>query len=171
MTGRFTVGQLALRSFVVLGLQVALWSTAPAGVAPAVWLVVTVGVLSVAAALQPGSLLGTVATLLVLAWWGIAFRAGVPPEAILAAAGLITAHVALILSDYGPGGLPLDRHLLRLWAGRAAAVLVAAPVTWALATSVRGRAEPPGLWVTGLVVAVVALVVADFALRAPTERR
>ena len=163
MTGRLTRGQAVLRVLVLLGPLVALLSTGLAGVSPAGWLVALVLVLSVAFAAMPDSPFGTAAMVVVLAWWGVAFRDGLHPQALLAAAGLVVAHVAAVLTTYGPGEMPLDRDLARLWVRRGALVFVTAPAVWAAATALRGQPEPAGIWVAGLAAAFVATLAASLA--------
>jgi hypothetical protein len=162
-------GQRVLRLLVLLGPLVALYSTALVGPRPAGWLVALAVVLSVGFAAMPDSPFGTVAMLLVLAWWGVSLRDGLHPEALVAAAALLTSHVAALVSSYGPGVLPVDRVVARTWAVRAVLVFVPAPVVWALAAALRDQPEPPGIWLAGLLAALAAAVVgsAAFAVRGP----
>jgi phosphatidylglycerophosphate synthase len=101
--------------------------------------------------------------LLVLAWWGISVDGGVPLAAVLAAGGLLTAHVAALVASYGPGDLPVDGDVARTWLGRALLVFLIAPVVWLLATVLRDQPEPPGIWLAGLVAAIAAALVASVA--------
>lgn len=164
MTHRWTPGQWVLRATIVAGLMVALLATGLRGVWPAWWLVVLVGGLAVAFSLLPEAPMGTVATGLVLAWWAFAFRGGPHPQALLGAAGLLTAHVAAVIAGYGPRDLPLDRATVRLWAVRGALVFLAAPAVFAVATLLRGQPEPVGIWVAGLAAALVTTVTAGVVL-------
>jgi len=165
VTGRLTAGQAVLRALVLLGPTLALLTTGLAGVLPAGWLVALVLVLSVAFAAMPESPFGTAALLVVVAWWGLAFRDGLHPQAVLAAAFLLVAHVAAVLASYGPGELPLDRDLARLWARRGLVVLASSPALWAVAVGLRGQPEPAGIWVAGLAAAFSATLVASLAFR------
>jgi hypothetical protein len=164
MTRGWTPGQWALRATVVAGLMVALLATGLRGAWPVWWLVVLVGGLAVASSLLPDAPMGTVATGLVLAWWGFAFRDGPHPQALLAAAGLLAAHLAAVLAGYGPRDLPLDPATVRLWAVRGVFVLLAAPAVFAVAISLRGQPEPVGIWVAGLAAALFTTVAAGLAL-------
>jgi hypothetical protein len=157
---RLGAGQLVLRVFVLLGPLVALLATGLVGVVPAGWLIALVAALAVAFAAMPDSPFGTAVIVVVLAWWGISLRDGLHPEALVAAVGLVTAHVAAVLASYGPGSMPLDRAVVRLWAVRGAAVLLASPAVWAVATVLRDQPEAPGIWVAGLAAAFVATLVA-----------
>ncbi|MGH3308104.1 MAG: hypothetical protein ACRDOX_10490 [Nocardioides sp.] len=169
MTRDWTPGQWALRATVVAGLMVALLATGLRGVWPDWWLVVLVACLAVAFSLVPEAAMGTVATGLVLAWWGFAFRDGPHPQALLAAAGLLTAHVAAVLTGYGPRDLPLDPATVRLWAVRSAVVFLAAPAVFAAATLLRGQPEPVGIWVAGLAAALVTTVAAGLVLSGSSQ--
>ena len=166
MTRGWTPGQWALRATVVTGLMVALFATGLRGVWPAWWFALLVAGLAIAFSLLPEAPMGTVATGLVLAWWGFAFRDGPHPQALLAAAGLLTSHLAAVLTGYGPRDLPLDPATVRLWAVRGALVFLAAPAVFAVAILLRGQPEPVGIWVAGLAAAVVTTVAAGFILTA-----
>ncbi|MFL6001659.1 MAG: hypothetical protein ACJ72P_02520 [Nocardioides sp.] len=164
MNGGWTPAQAALRITIVAGMMVALLATGLRGAWPAWWLVLLVAGLAVAFALLPEAPMGTVATGLVLAWWGFAFRGGPYPEALLAAAGLLTAHVAAVVAGYGPRDLPPDPATVRLWAVRGAVVFLAAPTVFVVAALLAGQPEPGGIWVAGLAAALVTTVAAGFVL-------
>jgi hypothetical protein len=164
MIHNWTPGQWALRVTVVVGLMVALLATGLRGAWPAWWLVILVAGVAVGFSLLPEAPMGTVATGLVLAWWGFAFRDGPHPQALLAAAGLLIAHLAAVLASYGPRDLPLDPATVRLWAVRGALVFLAAPAVFAVATLLRGQPEPVGIWVAGLAAALVTTVTAGVVL-------
>jgi hypothetical protein len=169
ITRGWTPAQGALRGTVVTGLMVALLATGLLGVWPAWWLIVLVAGLAVAFALLPEAPSGTVATGLVLAWWGVAFRDGPHPQALLAAAGLLTAHLAAVVAGYGPRGLPPDPATVRLWAIRGAVVFLAAPAVYAVAILLRGQPEPSGIWVAGLAAALVTTVAGGLFLAGSSQ--
>jgi hypothetical protein len=171
MTRGWTTAQAALRITIVTGVLVALLATGLRGVWPAWWLVVLVAGLAVAFALLPEAPMGTVATGLVLAWWGFAFRGGPYPEALLAAAGLLAAHVAAVLAGYGPRDLPPDPATVRLWAVRGAVVFLAAPAVYVVARLLAGQPEPDGIWVAGLAAALVTTVAAGSVLADSSQER
>jgi hypothetical protein len=164
MIRNWTPGQWALRVTVVAGLLVALLATGLLGVWPAWWFVVLVAGLAVAFSLMPEAPMGTVATGLVMAWWGFAFRDGPHPQALLAAAGLLAAHLAAVLTGYGPRDIPVDPGTVRLWAVRGALVFLAAPAVFAVATLLQGQPEPVGIWVAGLAAALTTTVMAGLVL-------
>jgi hypothetical protein len=169
MTG-WTRGQVLLRLLVLAGPMLALYATDLVGPAPAGWLVALAAVLSVAFAAMPDSPFGAVVMLLVLAWWGVSLRDGLHPEALLAAAALLAAHLAALVASYGPGELPVDPAVARTWLFRGVLLLVPAAAVWALAALVRDQPEPPGIWLAGLLASLVAAVVASaaFAVRSPS---
>ena len=164
MIREWTPGQWALRLAIAVGPLVALLATVPAGVTPRPVLVGLVVVASLVHARLPESSVGVVSIGLVIVWWGVAFRDGPHAWAVLAAAGLLAAHVAALLAAYGPDGLGVDAATVRLWLVRAGVAFLLAPAIWLLAVLVRDRAEPPGVWVAGLVAALVATLAASLAL-------
>lgn len=164
MIRRWTPGQWVLRALIVVGVLGALFATVPAGATPAPWLVVLVLVVSLIFAVFPDSAAGSAALLLVVVWWGVSLRDGLHPTALAAAAGLVLAHVAATVADLGPGTLPLDRGVLVRWSLRGLLVLVTAPLAWGVATLVRDQPAPAGLWLAGLVAALVGLLAANLLL-------
>ena len=161
MTRGWTPGQWALRAVVVLGVVVALFATVPAGATPATWLVLLVLLCAGIFAVFPDSAAGAATLLLVVAWWGVGLRDGLHPAALVAAAGLVTAHLAATVADLGPGTVPLDREVLVRWTFRGLLVLLAAVLALGVATLVRDQPAPAGLWLAGLVAALVALLAAN----------
>ena len=152
-----TPGQWALRATMVVGLLVALAATGLVGNWPPLWLALPVGGLAVGYAVLPETSVGTVAMGLVMAWWGLAFRDGLHVEVLLAAAGLLAAHLAGVVTAYGPARMAVDRATTLLWVRRGATVFVMAPLLFGFAVWVRDQPEPEGLWVAGLAVAVAAI--------------
>jgi hypothetical protein len=156
-------GRLALRAVLLVAPLLALICTGP-DEWPHGWFVALMLALSVGFAAMPESMLGSACLGLVVVWWSLAVRDGVPLTAIPAAALLLAAHVASLLLSYGPPALPIGRGVLRLWLRRAVTVGVAAPLVWAVAVVVDGQPEPPGIWVAGLGCAIVVCVVAAAAV-------
>lgn len=164
MIRRWTRGQWVLRSLIVGGVMGALFATVPAGALPAPWLTFLVLAVSLIWAVFPDSAAGTGALLLVVIWWGVSLRDGLHPAALLAATGMLLAHVCAVLADLGPGTLPVARALVGRWLRRGLAVWLAAPVAWGAAVLVRDQPAPAGVWLTGLGVALVALAGANLLL-------
>ena len=160
MAGRLALSQALLRLVMLLAPVTALTLTAAAGPAPAASLVVLVLVVSAVWAVVPESTAGSAALLLVLFWWGVGLREGLHPAALGAAALLLAAHLAALLTAYGPGTMPLDGGVARRWAARGALVLLVAPAVLWLLVLVRDRGEPPGIWLAGLVALLLALLAA-----------
>lgn len=165
----WTPGQWVLRFAVVAGLMVALLATGLRGEWPSWWLVVLVCGLAAGFAVFPETPVGTTVTALVLAWWGFAFRGGPHPEALLAAAGLLTAHVAALVAGYGPGDMPVDPATVRRWVARGLVVFTASPAVLVVALLLRDQPEPVGIWVAGLAAALVTTVGAGLVLARTAE--
>lgn len=164
------LSQLMARLLMLLGPVVGLVAAAAADVPPPGWVTALVVVLAVGWAFMPESLLGTMCLAVVLAWWGIADFTEVPAEALVAALGLLVAHVAAVLAAYGPPEMAIDTPTVRLWLTRGAAVFVTAPIVWMLAVLMRGQPEPPGVWIAAMVAVVVASLMATVAFAPPQER-
>lgn len=154
----WTPGQWALRLTCVAGILVGLTATGLAGTWPALWLVLVVGGLAVAHAAAPEAAIGTVAMAFVLVWWGVAFRDGLHPAAIVAAGGLLASHLAGLVASYGPDRMAVDRATVLLWVRRGVGVLALSPLLYGVAVVVRDRPEPAGIWVAGLVAGLAAVV-------------
>jgi len=161
MKGRLTAGQWLLRALVAAMPVLAVLCTIGAGGAAPVWFVVLVAVLGLGWAAYPESAAGVAVLVLVLAWWGIGLRDGLDPWAVPATAAILTAHLAAVVSAYGPAQLPVDPPVARLWVRRGLAVFVPAPLLLLVATWLRGSPEPDGIWVLGLAGAFLAIVAAS----------
>jgi len=155
--------RLLLRAVILLGPVLALLAARPADL-PHGWFVALTLVLSLGFAAMPESALGTVCLGVVVFWWALAAADGVPLASIPAALLLLATHVAALLLSYGPPWLPIGTALLRRWLRRGAAVAVAAPLVWLVAVVVDDQPEPPGIWISGLVCAVVVCIVAATAV-------
>lgn len=157
MRGRPTPGQWVLRGLIATMPVLAVLCTIGAGQAPAVWFVALVAGLGLGFAAYPESAVGIAVLVLVVAWWGVGLRDGLDPWALPAAAAILTAHLAAVVSAYGPPQLPVDPPVGWLWVRRGSAVFVAAPVLLLLATWLRDSPEPAGIWVLGLAAAFLAI--------------
>ena len=117
--------QVTCRSMVVL-LPVIALLVAPV---PPSWLVLSIVVaLSVLWAVFPELAAGPVVLLFVMAWWASAVPDPVRPSILVAAAALLSAHVAGLLAAYAPARASIHPHLVRTWAGRALLAFVPAPL-------------------------------------------
>ncbi len=164
------LSQLVARLLVLLGPMVGLVAAAAADLPPPGWVTALVIVLAVGWAFMPESLLGTLCLAVVLAWWGVADFRAVPAEALVAALGLVVAHVAAVVTAYGPAEMAIDTPTARLWLTRGAAVFTTAPIVWMLAVLMRDQPEPPGVWIAAMVAVVVAAILATVAFVPPQER-
>jgi hypothetical protein len=149
-----------LRAIVVLGSVLALYAATPEGFVPSPFAGALVVVLSVAFALRPEHFVGSVALSVVLVWWALHVGSAVPAGALVAAGGLLAAHVAAVLLGYGPPQMHVGADLVVLWVPRAALVWLAALVVWLTARAYTGHATPTLFWLAGLAAAVVGAVVA-----------
>jgi len=163
------VSQVVARVLILLGPVVGLVAAVVADVPPPGWVAALVVALAIGWAFMPESLLGTLCLALVLAWWGVADLVGLPAEALVAALGLLVAHVAGIVAGYGPPEMALDGPTARLWLTRGALVFAAAPVVWLFAVALNDQPEPPGVWIAAMVAVVVGAVVAAAAFGLPEE--
>jgi hypothetical protein len=150
----------ALRLVVLLGPLVALWSAAPSGHVPSPFVVALVAVLGIGYAARPENFSGPIVMAVVLLWWALSIGSAMPVGALVAAAGLVAAHVAAVLLGYGPPQMPVDTDLALRWAFRAAASWLAALVVWVAADAYSGHATPTSFWLVGLATALVGAVVA-----------
>ena len=156
--------QFVLRAVVFLGPVVAVLATGPAGNWPPWWAVGTVLVLSAGGARSPDSSFVSAAVLVGVMWWILALSDGLHPAVLVAAGALVVTHVAALVASYGPGTMPIDPALVRLWLRRGALVLLTVPAAWGVARLLRGDPEQPGIWVLGVVATLAATVVATTVL-------
>ena len=166
----WTRGQWALRLVVVGGSMLALFARTPSLGAPQPWIAVLVAALAVGWALAPESVVGPVTLLGVGFSWASSDVTDVPVAALVAALGMLAAHLASLVVSYGPARLPVDRGVTRLWALRGAGAFLAAVLVWVLARAVAELPESGSVWVLGLVVTLSVLVVAAVAIQAANPR-
>jgi hypothetical protein len=160
------LGSWVLRALVVAGPVMAVGATGPAGNTAPRWFTGLVALIAAGWALYPESSAGVLVMVLTVAWWGIALRDGLQPEAVLAAGALLVAHVAAVLASYGPPDVVLDPALVRRWVLRAVLVLLPTPVLLWLTLTVAEVPEPPLIWLA----AVVMLLAAGAAVVVRTQR-
>lgn len=156
---RLPRAQWALRAAVVAGIVLALLAPGVDGGLPPGFLLGIGVVLALGAAITPNRDAATVACCWVLLVWVVTDR-DIGPGAVVAAAGLVVAHVAATLAAYGPARMTPDRRLLLLWLRRAVIVLVPSALVAPVASLLAGRGGLAGswLWVAG------ALLVAGLAV-------
>jgi hypothetical protein len=155
-----TVTAWVLRVLVVLGPLVAVLADVPAGHTPSPFVVVVVAIGGLLFAAAPDSFVGVVVMGIVVLWWALSVGDGVPVASVVAAAALLTSHVAATLLGLGPSRLVLAPSLVTRWAVRGLLVWPAALVVWLVADAFSGRPTPTTFWLAGLAAALVGAVVA-----------
>ncbi|MDF1603001.1 hypothetical protein [Nocardioides sp. YIM 152315] len=168
--GELSRSQLVLRLVVLVGPVVAVLAGGPAGHWPPWWVIAVVVGLAGGFAAFPESPVGATAMLAVLVWWAAGLDDGLHPAVLVAAAALLVSHVAAVLASYGPGEMPVDPALVRLWVVRGALLLAPVPLVWGLALLLRGEPEEPGVWVVGVAAGLVVTVAAGVALTSEPRR-
>ncbi len=159
-------GQWALRVLVVVGPLVALYARGLAAERPPAWVGLLLLLVAVGWALLPESVIG-VAALLLVGWaWAAADPGGMPAAIVLAAVGMVVAHLAALVIGYGPPRLPVQPSVVRLWARRGAIVLLPTLPVWFVARLAGELPDSRTVWVLGLAVALSVVVVAVAALQA-----
>lgn len=153
--------QIFLRGLIVLGCLVSVAASGWGGLLPPVWLVATVGLLSLGFAWAPESAIGTVTLVVVLGWWSTLAEDLVTVGVVLGALGLLTAHVAAVMAAYGSRDLPLDPGVVRTWTWRGGLLFLVVPIVWLAAVAVEGQPEPAGVWMVGGLAALGAIVIAS----------
>jgi hypothetical protein len=161
-----------LRALLVAGVLVAMLAGVPEGHSPPVWFLVVVLVGALLSALRPEHLSLVITLLMVVVWWAFTVHDGMPAGLLVAATGVMVAHVAATLLAYGPPSLPVDPQLALLWSARGVLTWVGALVVWGVARTYAGHGTPAVFWLGGLTAAVVGSVVAGATLpvRAPETR-
>ena len=149
-----------VRAVVVLGLLLGLLGGVPEGHTPSVAVVAVVLLGGVLAAFRPDHLGVSMTMGIVLVWWAAELHTQVPAGCLLAAAGLVTAHVACTLLGYGPPFMSIPADLAVVWAVRGFLVWLAAPVIWFVARVYADHGIPTSFWLAGLAAALVGALVA-----------
>lgn len=165
----YPLSQVVARLLMLLGPLAALVAAAAADVPPPEWVVVVLVALAVGWIFMPESLFGTLCLAVVVAWWGVAELDEVPAEALIAALGLLVAHLAATVAAYGPPEMNVDPATARLWLTRGALVFTAAPGVFLLEALVRDQPEPPGVWIAAMAAIAVGGLVAAVAFCPPRE--
>jgi len=151
--------QVALRSIVGIGAVAVLLAAAGAGATVPVWQQVTLLGLAGLTACWPDSSAGTLLLVGSAYVW-----AGTPesltPWVLVAAAGMVFAHVAALVASMGPAALKMDTAQVNRWAVRSALVWVAAAVTWVMVVWMRDVPVGRTAYALGLLLLTVVAVAA-----------
>ncbi len=151
------VDQAVLRAMVVLGGLTALVAAVAAGARPAGWQQVLLLGLALLTATRPDSVAG-VGLLAGSAYvWALAPES-LSPLVLVAAAGMVLAHVSATIAAQGPARMRVDRGQVRRWAVRGAVLWLAAGIVWGLAVSLAGLPDRQVVYAAGLgLVTVIAV--------------
>jgi hypothetical protein len=155
-----TVTAWVLRVLVALGPLVAVLADVPGGHTPSPFVIVVVALGGLLFAVAPDSFVGVVVMGIVVLWWALSVGEGVPIASVVAAAALLTSHVAATLLGLGPARVVLAPSLVTRWVVRGLLVWPAALVVWLVADAFSGRPTPTTFWLAGLAAALVGAVVA-----------
>lgn len=151
---QLSAAQWLLRAAMVIGLLLGAAAPAVDGHAPGTGYLLVAAALALVAAAAPGSHAGAVAMIWILVGWLLHEGGGLGAGVLLAAVGLVAAHVAANLTTYVPPRGAPDGALVRLWLWRGLLVLIPAVACWAVVRLVGAGGEQ--LWVAGALVVVVA---------------
>jgi len=149
--------QLTLRTLVVLGVGTAIVAAQSAGARPRPWELGIVFALAAITALKPESIAG-VGMLAGAAYvWALAPET-LSPLVLVAAAGMVLAHVSALVAAQGPARMALDGVQVRRWAARSLLLWFSAAVVWGLSVVVVDLPQRRLAYALGLtVLAVIAL--------------
>ena len=149
-------GQALLRAVVLLGSATAVLAADPVGPVPG-WVEIGVALLAALAVARPDSMAGLGLLLLIGELWLTQDPESVnSPWLLLAAGGVVIAHVGLLIAAQGPASMAPDPRQLLVWAGRGAALWTGAALVWLGAGWLRGTPAP-----SAVVVSVLALLLAS----------
>jgi hypothetical protein len=159
--------QVVLRCLVGVGAGTVLAAAAAGGAVVPLWQQATLLGLAALAACRPDSAAGSL--LLV----GSAFVWASTPESLtpwvlVAAAGMVVAHVAALVASTGPATVRVDRAQVNRWAVRVALVWVAAAVAWVMVVWMRD--VPAGRTAYGLGLLLLTAVAVAAAQWISTNR-
>lgn len=145
---------LALRTLLVLLPCGALALALP--VVPHWFVLLGVVACSLLWARTPDHLAGVVALGLVAGWWSA--HGVLDWRVLVVGVLLVLAHVDAVVLSHGPGTLPVDPGLARLWLRRALLTLVPLPVAYGALRSLDTVVAPSWVWLAAGLAAVVALL-------------
>jgi hypothetical protein len=161
--------QLVLRSLVVVGTMTAVVAAQAAGADPGPWHQAVLLGLALATAARPESIAGVGMLGGAAYTWSLAPQT-LSPLVLLAAAGLVVAHVSALVVAQGPVRMHLDGAQVRLWAWRATLLWVAAAVVWGLAVAMAGLPQHRPTYAVGLGLLIVVAVAATVRISSRPDR-
>jgi hypothetical protein len=162
--------QLVLRAFVVVGAMTAVVAAQAAGARPATWQQAVVLGLSLVMAVRPESLAGVGVMCAAAYTWSMAPET-LSPLVLLAAGGMVLAHVCALLVAQGPARMHVDGAQVRRWAGRALLLWTGAAAVWGLGVAMADLPQRRTSYALGLVMLLVLAVATTSRLSARAGRR
>jgi len=157
------IDQVILRTMVVLGGTTMLVAAQAAGARPAQWQQAVLLCFAVLTAIRPESITG--AALLA----GGAYLWALTPESLsplvlVAAAGMVLAHVSALVAAQGPARMRLDGAQVRRWTVRALLLWLAAVAVWGMSMLLADLPERRLAYAFGLTVLSVTAVVTTWLI-------
>ena len=163
------IDQVLLRVMVVLGGATTLVAAQAAGAGPAKWQQAVVIGFAVLTAVRPESLAG-VALLTGGAYFWALSPESLSPLVLLAAAGMVLAHVSALVAAQGPARMRPDGVQVRRWAARALMLWLAAAVVWGLSVFLADLPERRLAYALGLTLLTIMAVVTTWLIRSRPDR-
>jgi len=151
--------QLTLRTLVVLGAAAAVVAAQAAGAGVGPWEQGLVFLLAVITVIRPESVAG-VGLLAGAAYvWALAPET-LSPLVLVAAAGMILAHVSALVAAQGPAGMAVDGAQVRRWAARGLLLWLVAAAVWGLSVAVADLSQGRLAYALGLTLLTVGALAA-----------
>jgi hypothetical protein len=161
--------QLALRTLVLVGVAAAIVAAQAAGARPGPWEQGVVLGLTSITAVRPESIAG-VGMLAGAAYiWALAPET-LSPLVLVAAAGMILAHVSALVAAQGPARMGVDGVQVRRWAARGLLLWLAAAAVWGLSVAVVDLPQRRLAYALGLTVLTVVALAATRLVGSRAER-
>jgi hypothetical protein len=151
--------QVAVRTLVGAGALTVLVAASEAGAAVPVWQQVGLIGLAVLTACWPDSSAGTL-LLVGAAFVWVGTPESLTPWVLVAATGMLFAHIAALVAATGPLALKVDRVQASRWALRGALVWIAAAVCWVMVIWMRDVPSGRTSYALGLLLLTVVAVAA-----------
>jgi hypothetical protein len=163
------IDQVLLRAMVVLGGATTLVAAQAAGARPAQWLQAVLIGCALLTAVRPESI-GGLALLAGGAYLWVLTPESLSPMVLVAAAGMVLAHVSALVAAQGPARMRLDGAQVRRWAVRALVLWLAAATVWGLSVFLADLPEKRLAYALGLTLLGVIAVVTTWLISSRPER-
>lgn len=151
------IDQFVLRAMVVIGAMTAVVAAQAAGARPPVWQQWVVVGLALLTAFRPESTAGFGLLAGTAYVWALAPET-LSPLVLLAAAGMVLAHVAALVAAQGPARMRVDGVQVRRWAVRGLLLWLAAAAVWGLGVALADLPQRRVAYALGLTVLIVVAV-------------